>query len=79
MEFIGGFLVAIFIYVYGSYCGIQVIAWQSGNGDLPLNPGRSVESNKYKKKQNGKVWMRMDIQENPYNSRIALFTEVDGM
>jgi hypothetical protein len=79
MEFIGGFLVAIFIYVYGSYCGIRVIARQSGNGDLPLNPGRSVESNKYKKKQNGKVWMRMDIQENPYNSRIALFTEVDGM
>jgi len=21
MEFIGGFLVAVFIYVYGSYCG----------------------------------------------------------
>jgi hypothetical protein len=65
--------------MYVAFCGIQVIARQSGNGDLPLNPGRSVESNKYKKKQNGKVWMRMDIQENPYNSRIALFTEVDGM
>jgi len=25
MEFIGGFLVAVFIYVYGSYCGILTV------------------------------------------------------
>jgi hypothetical protein len=27
MEFIGGFLVAVFIYVYGSYCGKLSLRW----------------------------------------------------
>jgi hypothetical protein len=31
MEFIGGFLVAIFIYVYGSYCGIFTVRQSPGN------------------------------------------------
>jgi hypothetical protein len=39
MEFIGGFLVAIFIYVYGSYCGYTVIAMLSGNGKSSLDLG----------------------------------------
>jgi hypothetical protein len=34
MEFIGGFLVAIFIYVYGSYCGIPVVEGWPGNGNF---------------------------------------------
>jgi hypothetical protein len=34
MEFIGGFLVAVFIYVYGSYCGIPVHQQPPGNGEF---------------------------------------------
>jgi hypothetical protein len=34
MEFIGGFLVAVFIYVYGSYCGIAVLQLPPGNGEF---------------------------------------------
>jgi hypothetical protein len=32
MEFIGGFLVAVFIYVYGSYCGFHDIGLRTFNG-----------------------------------------------
>jgi hypothetical protein len=35
MEFIGGFLVAVFIYVYGSYCGIADFQMPPGNGRYP--------------------------------------------
>jgi hypothetical protein len=41
MEFIGGFLVAVFIYVYGSYCGIPDLQAKPGNGKLRGQTGSS--------------------------------------
>jgi hypothetical protein len=41
MEFIGGFLVAVFIYVYGSYCGNPELDGLPVSGELRTLSGHS--------------------------------------